>query len=217
MADKLDYKKEYKDLYMPGGKPSVIQVPPIAFVMVDGKGAPESSAYQDAMSLLYSISFTIKMSKMKGPGLPGYFEYVVPPLEGFWGGDTMWDQQNRDSWVWTSLIRLPEFVTPEIFAWAKTQAAAKNPQLDYTLARYEVFEEGLCVQMMHTGPYSTEPASIQQMYTFMDAQNLAPDYSALRRHHEIYLGDPRKTKPEKLRTVLRLPARQKGGAAHATY
>lgn len=213
MAEKLDYKKQYKDLYLPGQKPMVIDVPAIPFVMVDGVGAPEGENYQAALQILYSIAFTIKFSKMKGPGLPGYFEYVMPPLEGFWGKGAQWDTENRATWQWASAIRLPAFVTPKIFGWAVKAAAEKNAGkgLNYHRARFETLREGLCVQMMHVGPYSTEGESIAKLHAYMQTQNLVPHYTATRRHHEIYLGDPRKTAPEKRRTVLRLPTKKKEG------
>ena len=142
----------------------MIDVPAIGFIMVDGKGAPEGDEYKSAMQALYSLSFTIKMSKMSGTQPEGYFEYVVPPLEGLWyGTKRAFEQNKRDEWLWTSMIRQPEFVTEEVFAWAQRQSREKKPEVDVTKARFEVFEEGLCVQMMHIGPYSTEPETIAQI------------------------------------------------------
>lgn len=203
---KMDYKKEYKDLYLPKRKPSVIDVPAIGFIMVDGKGAPEGDEYKSAMQALYSLSFTIKMSKMSGTQPEGYFEYVVPPLEGLWYGTKgAFEQNKRDEWLWTSMIRQPEFVTEEVFAWAQRQSREKKPEVDVTKARFEVFEEGLCVQMMHIGPYSTEPETIAQIHQYIEENGLRDMTGNVRKHHEIYLGDPRRTAPEKLKTVLRLP------------
>lgn len=206
MPDKLDYKKEFKDLYMPKNKPSLIEVPAMSFIAVNGKGGPQQEEYQEAISILYALTFTIKMSKMNGNQPEGYFEYVVPPLEGLWwcenGG---FEFENRDAWRWTSMIRQPEFVTQEIFEWAANECRYKKPELNISRARFEQFTEGLCVQMMHIGPYSDEPKSIEMMKSFMEEGKLINVTGIERKHHEIYLSDPRKTAPEKLRTVLRLP------------
>ncbi|MFV0414215.1 MAG: GyrI-like domain-containing protein [Oscillospiraceae bacterium] len=207
MGEKMDFKKEYSDLYLPGKTPAQIQVPPIAFLTVAGQGAPESAAYQNAVSVLYAVAFTIKMSKMGGSPPHGYFEYVVPPLEGLWDGDVPGPGANRDGWRWTSLLRQPAFVTPALAEWARTQAARKKPQLDFSPLRFETYEEGLCVQAMHTGPYSTEPETLENMRRFCAQNNLAEDLGPGRLHHEIYISDPRRTAPEKLKTVLRHPVR----------
>lgn len=205
MADKLDYKKEYKDLYMPPKTPVKILVPHMNFIMVDGRGDPSSHEYQAALAALYALSFTIKMSKLSGNQPSGYFEYVVPPLEGLWSAEGAFDFNKRDKWRWTSMIRQPEFVTQEVFERAKAEAARKKPDVDFSAARLASFEEGLCVQMMHMGPYSEEPETIEQMHAFIEQQGLINMTGDIRRHHEIYLGDPRKTVPYKLKTVLRLP------------
>lgn len=205
MADKLDYKKEYKDLYMPKG-PMLIDVPAMGFIMVDGKGAPEGDEYHNAMQALYALTFTIKMSKMSGMQPEGYFEYVVPPLEGLWYGEKGdFELGNRDEWLWVSMIRQPEFVTEDVFSWAADECRRKKPEVDITKAHFEIFTEGLCVQAMHRGPYSEEPATIELLHRFMEESGLRNMTGRERKHHEIYLGDPRKCAPEKLRTVLRLP------------
>jgi hypothetical protein len=210
MPGKLDYKKEYQELYLPKGKPAFIQVPTINFIMVDGRGDPNGEEYHNAVGLLYALSFTIKMSKMGGNQPDGYFDYVVPPLEGLWDcGCVGYDGEHRENWVWTSMIRQPDFVTKEVFAWACEQAAKKKPELDVAKARLETYDEGACVQMMHIGPFSTEPASIEQIDRFIKAHDLIDDCGAERRHHEIYLSDPRKCAPERMKTVLRHPIRQK--------
>ncbi|RCX17218.1 hypothetical protein DFR58_108112 [Anaerobacterium chartisolvens] len=210
MSDKLDYKKEFKDLYMPKNKPSLIDVPPMNFILINGKGSPQQEEYQNAISILYALSFTIKMSKMSGNQPQGYFEYVVPPLEGLWwcenGG---FDFEKRDIWRWTSMMRQPEFVTMEVFKWAFDECKKKKPELDISRARFEQFTEDLCVQMMHTGPYSDEPKSIEMMGKFVEESNLVDVTGIDRKHHEIYLSDPRKTAPEKLRTVLRHPVEKR--------
>ncbi|WP_066645472.1 GyrI-like domain-containing protein [Christensenella timonensis] len=208
--EKLDYKKEYKDLYLPKAKPMLIEVPAMNFIMVDGKGAPEGEEYPQAMQALYSLSFTIKMSKMGGKQPDGYFEYVVPPLEGLWYGDKgSFEQNDRDAWLWTSMIRQPEFVTQEVFDWAVAQCRAKKPDTDVSKARFETFTEGLCVQMMHIGPYAKEPVTIEAMHRFMDDSGLDNMTGNVRKHHEIYLSDPRRVAPERLKTVLRLPVAKK--------
>lgn len=208
MAEKLDYKKEYKDLYSPKDKPSFIKVPPIAFFLVDGHGDPNGADYQNAVGVLYALTFTVKMSKMSGRQPEGYFEYVVPPLEGLWDcNDGAFDLHRRDAWCWTSMIRQPEFVTPEVFAWALQEAAAKKPALDFSGARFETFDEGPCVQMLHTGPFSTEHETVGKIEQFIAAHHWRDDCGGGRRHHEIYLSDPRKCAPEKMKTVLRHPVR----------
>lgn len=204
--EKLDYKKEYKDLYLPPKKPVVIQVPKIKYFMVDGQGAPEGASYQEAISLLYSMAFTIKMSKMSGSQPEGYFDYVVPPLEGLWNCSEKGYDPDRNRWEWTSLLRQPEFVTEEVFRQAAGQAAKKKPELDYARVRLETYDEGLCVQMLHIGPYSREQETIDTLVAFLENEGFLYDHG--RRHHEIYLSDPRRCAPDKLRTVLRLPVKK---------
>ncbi len=209
MADKaFDYKKEYKDLYMPGDKPVLIDIPNMNFIMVDGSGDPNNSpAFQQATELLYGLSFTIKMSKMKGNQPEGYFEYVVPPLEGLWwldGGGFSFEK--RDNWKWTLMIRQPEFVDDDVFKWAAHgELARKKPGLPLEKARFEAFSEGLCVQMMHIGPYSTEPETMNKINAFIRQEGLTDTLENAGKHHEIYLSDPRKSKPENMKTVLRHP------------
>lgn len=218
--EKRDYKKEFKELYQPKGKPAVIDVPPMTFLMVDGQGDPneENGAYRQAVGLLYALTFTIKMSKMGGRAPEGYFDYVVPPLEGLWQceGGGMVDYQHKELFCFTSMIRQPEFVTPAVFQWACEECAKKKPELAarIPMVRRETFTEGLCVQMMHHGPYDDEPASIAQMETFILENGLknaigdTNESGQVRRHHEIYLSDPRKAAPEKWRTVLRCPVKR---------
>lgn len=206
MPDKFDYKKEFKDLYMPKTKPVLIDVPAMNFIMMDGKGDPNGAEYQNVVSTLYALTFTIKMSKMSGKQPEGYFEYVVPPLEGLWWceGDRFYFDR-RDTWLWISMIRQPEFVTQEVFNWAVDECRRKKPDLDISQVRFESFTEGLCVQMMHIGPYADEPNSVELMHKYMAENNLRDVTGLERKHHEIYLSDPRKTAPEKLKTVLRHP------------
>ena len=211
--DKLDYKKEYKDLYQPKTKPSIIDVPEMIFIAVDGKGDPNTcDEYKQAMEILYGLSFTIKMSKMNGTQPEGYFEYVVPPLEGLWYmDDVTFDGINitdKNKFKWTSMIRQPEFVTEGVFETAKKALKKKKPDLDLTKARLIKMTEGLCVQIMHKGAYDDEPASIEKMKSFIVENGYTEDFSEDRMHHEIYLSDPRRCAPEKLKTVIRHPIKK---------
>lgn len=212
--EKFDYKKQYKNLYLPKSKPTLIEVPTMNFIMVDGKGNPNQAGgeYQSAVELLYGLAYTIKMSKMKGHEPSGYFEYVVPPLEGLWWlNDNDINFTEKDKFCWTSMLRQPEFVNKEVFQWACDELKIKKPKIDISKAYLETFTEGLCVQIMHLGAYDEEPKSIAEIDAFIKEQHLKSAISSLnpngkiRRHHEIYLSDPRKTKPEKMKTVLRHP------------
>ena len=205
--EKLDYKKEYKDLYQPARVPVLIDIPAMNFIMIDGQGAPDGEAYQKAMQALYALSFTIKMSKMGGAQPEGYFEYVVPPLEGLWWchGGRLDINLPRQEWLWTSMIRQPEFVTNSVFEWACAECRKKKPEIDISGARFVPFQEGLCVQTMHIGPYAEERKTLEGMEAFLSSESLRDCSGKDRKHHEIYLSDPRKTKPERLKTVLRLP------------
>lgn len=204
----LDYKKEYKEFYLPPQKPQILTVPPMNFVAVQGKGDPNdpTGEYKAALELLYGIAFTIKMSYKGSHKIDGYFEYVVPPLEGLWhqpGAEGV-DFSNKETFIWTSMIRLPEFVTHAEFDWAVQEATVKKKK-DFSKVEFFTYDEGLCVQCMHIGPYDTEPETLRQLDAFVAEQGYCPDFSDTRFHHEIYLGDPRRTAPEKLKTVLRHP------------
>jgi len=211
---KMDYKKVYKDLYMPKTKPAVIEVPEMTFIMVDGKGNPNTSQeYKEAMEVLYGLSWSIKMSKMSGMKPEGYFEYVMPPLEGLW-----WTQgepfdgihvKDKDKFLWTAMIRQPEFVTQEVFEQAKETFAKKKPNVDTSKARLVFWAEGLCMQVMHLGSYDDEPVTIQKLEAFVSESGYVCDISDDRQHHEIYLNNPDKTAPEHLKTVIRHPIRKK--------
>lgn len=210
--EKLDYKKEYKDLYQPKNKPSIIDVPEMVFIAVDGQGDPNTSPeYKSAMEILYGLSFTVKMSKMDGSQPEGYFDYVVPPLEGLWSAEgTDFDGLNvtdKNKFKWVSMIRQPEFVTPEVFERAREKLAKKKPALDLGRARFMRFTEGLCVQIMHIGTYDSEPESILQLKKYISENCYTEDISNIRMHHEIYLSDPRRCAPEKLKTVIRHPVK----------
>ena len=208
----IDFKKTQKEFYEPKTAPSVIDVPEMTFIMVDGCGNPNTSAeYKNALEILYGLSYGIKMSKMSGSQPAGYYEYVVPPLEGLWwykDGGVISDLSGKDSFCWTSMIRQPDFVTIETFESAKPSFAKKKPDLHLSLARLEKLTEGLCVQIMHIGPYDDEPTTISILEKFIEQSGYVTDFTATRRHHEIYLGDPRKTAPEKLKTVIRYPIRR---------
>lgn len=200
---KVDYKKDYKELYIPGSMPSMIDVPAMNFIMIDGKGDPNAEEYQNAVSALYSLSYTIKM---KGKERPGYYDYAVFPLEGlWWTGDGAFDFDRRGNWLWTAMIRQPEFVTADVFSWVVELTRKKKPELNFSKARFEPFAEGLCVQTMHTGPYSEELATIEKINIFVKANGLVNETGTGRKHREIYLSDPNKTASEKMRTVIRLP------------
>lgn len=206
----FDYKKEYREFYLPPAKPGIVQVPAMNFVAVRGQGDPneEGGAYQGAMGLLYGIAFTIKMSPKAGHAMDGYFEYVVPPLEGFWwqGGVMGVDYTRKQDFQWISCIRLPEFATRGEFDWAVAEATRKK-KMDFSAVEFLTIEEGLCVQCMHIGPYDDEPATVDAMHAFIAEQGYGLDFSDERRHHEIYLSDARRTAPEKLKTVIRHPVR----------
>jgi hypothetical protein len=216
MGEKVfDFKKEYKDLYMPKDKPVLIEVPSMNFVMVDGSGDPnDNPGFHQAIELLYGLTYTIKMSKMKGNQPEGYFEYVVPPLEGLWwideGGFSF---EVRDNWKWTLMIRQPEFVNKEVIKWACGEFVKKKPELSTEKVRFEALEEGLCVQIMHIGPYSTEPETMRKIDAFVFKEGLRDRLGNGGKHHEIYISDPRKSKPESMKTVLRHPVTRQGGGS----
>ena len=207
----FDFKKEYKEFYMPKNKPGIVTVPCMNYIAVRGKGNPnqEDGEYKQSIGLLYGIAFTIKMSKMGDHRMEGYFDYVVPPLEGFWWqeGAQGIDYAHKEDFQWISCIRLPDFVTADEFAWAVEEATRKK-KADFTKVEYLPVSEGLCVQCLHTGPYDTEPATVQRMHEFMESEGYVLDISDTRKHHEIYLSDVRKVSPEKLKTVIRHPVRK---------
>lgn len=209
----FDYKKEYREFYLPPKKPSVVQVPPMRFVAVRGQGDPneEGGEYQQALNLLYALAYTVKMSKMGAHRMEGYFDYIVPPLEGLWwqeGADAV-DLTRKEALSWVSMIRLPEFVTEAEFRWAQAEAARKKGG-DFSAAAFFEYAEGACVQCMHIGSYDEEPDTLAAMKAFAQENGWQLDLSEARRHHEIHLSDPRRCAPEKLKTVLRLPVKRAG-------
>lgn len=212
MAQPFDVKKELKELYVPPTRPTIVDVPEMTFLMVDGAGNPndEAGEYARAVQALYSLTYTVKMSPRSGQALDGFFEFAVPPLEGLWEfPPEQFDGVHvpKDALTWTSMIRVPEFVTIDVLDWARAEVAEKRPDVDTSGARVGTWTEGLCVQVMHVGPYDTEPESVDRMHAWAAEQGYAVDFSHERRHHEIYLGDPRRSAPERLRTVVRHPIR----------
>ena len=204
----FDFKKEYKEFYMPPKKPALVMAPKMNYIAVRGQGDPnpEESEYKQAIGLLYGIAFTIKMSKMGSHKIDGYFDYVVPPLEGFWWQEGVIgvDYSRKDDFNWISVIRLPDFVTREDFEWA-VEEATKKKKTDFSKVEFFTYDEGLCVQCMHIGPYDDEPATVELMHNFMEEQGYELDITDERMHHEIYLSDARKVAQEKLKTVIRHP------------
>lgn len=211
----FDFKKEYKEFYLPKNRPEIVTVPAMNYVAVRGCGDPnqENGAYQQAIGVLYAVAYTLKMSRKTDRRIAGFFEYVVPPLEGFWqqaGGDTI-DLSRKGDLQWISAIRLPDFVTEEDLAWAK-ETASKKKKLDCSGAEFLTVDEGLCVQMMHLGPFDTEGESVARMEAFAREAGYETDFASGRLHHEIYLSDARKVPAEKWKTVIRHPLRRVKGA-----
>ena len=208
----FDFKKEYKEFYMPKNKPGIVSVPGMNYIAVRGHGDPnvEGGEYKQAIELLYGIAYTIKMSKKGDHQIEGYFDYVVPPLEGFWWQEGVEgvDYAHKENFHWISVIRLPDFVTREDFDWA-VKEAEKKKKTDFSKVEFLTYDEGLCVQCMHIGPYDDEPATVELMHAFMEEQGYVLDINDRRLHHEIYLSDARKVAPEKLKTVIRHPIRKK--------
>ena len=207
----FDFKKEYKEFYLPPQKPGIIEVPPMNYIAVRGSGDPntEGGAYQQAISVLYAVAYTLKMSYKGDYRIEGFFEYVVPPLEGFWWQDGVdgVDYADKAAFNWISVIRLPDFIRPADVEWAKAEAARKK-KLDCSSCDFLTVDEGLCVQMLHLGPFDDEPASVAQMDAYLAAHGYANDLSPTRLHHEIYLSDARKTDPAKYKTVIRHPIKK---------
>lgn len=207
----FDYKKEYKEFYMPKNKPSIVDVPKMNFIAIRGTGNPndENGDYQNTLSLLYGIAYTIKMSYKGTHKIDGFFEYVVPPLEGFWWQDGVdgVDYAHKEKFNFISLIRLPDFVKKEDFDWAVEEATKKKKQ-DFSRVEFFTYDEGLCVQCMHVGSYDDEPKTVDLMNKYMEENGYILDITENRFHHEIYLSDPRKCDVRKLKTVIRHPVKK---------
>ena len=208
----FDFKKEYREFYLPKARPEIVTVPPANYVAVRGEGDPnvEGGAYQQAIGVLYAVAYTLKMSYKSDHRIDSFYEYVVPPLEGFWQQDGVQgvDYTNKAAFRWTSVIRMPEFITRDDFAWA-VETASQKKKLDCSRAEFLTVDEGLCVQIMHLGSFDEEPASVAMMDAYLAENGYENDFGGGRLHHEIYLSDARKVPPEKWKTVIRHPIRKK--------
>lgn len=207
----FDFKKEYKEFYMPKNRPEIVNVPKANYIAVRGNGDPneEGGAYKQSIAVLYSVAYTLKMSYMTDYRIEGFFDYVVPPLEGFWWQDNVdgFDYNDKSSFNWISVIRLPDFITKKDFDWA-VETATRKKKLDCSSAEFITIEEGLCVQIMHIGPFDNEPVTIALMDAYLDENGYVNDFCETRLHHEIYMSDVRRVAPEKWKTVIRHPIRK---------
>lgn len=207
----FDFKKEYKEFYMPKNKPEIVNVPKANYIAIRGKGDPneEGGEYKAAIAILYTIAYTLKMSYKTDYRIKGFYDYVVPPLEGFWWQDGVdgVNYNDKTSFCWISVIRLPDFVTKDDFEWA-VKTAENKKKLDCSKAEFMTIDEGLCVQIMHVGSFDNEPETVGLMNRYIEENGYENDFSASRIHHEIYLSDARKVMPEKWKTVIRLPIRK---------
>ena len=207
----FDFKKEYKEFYMPKNRPEIVTIPRANYIAVRGTGNPneEGGCYQQAISVLYAVAYTLKMSYKTSYKIEGFFEYVVPPLEGFWRQDDVdgADYSDKSTFNWISVIRLPDFVTEADFMWA-IETATKKKKLDCSPAEFITIDEGLCVQIMHTGPFDDEPATVSLMDAYLEENGYVNDFNESRLHHEIYMSDARKVSPEKWKTVIRHPIKK---------
>ncbi len=207
----FDFKKEFKEFYLPKDKPSIVKIPKMNYLAVRGKGNPndENGEYKKAIELIYAVAYTLKMSYKSDYKIEGFFEYVVPPLEGFWWQDGIkgYDSTRKDDFSWISLIRLPDFIKKENFDWSIKTATTKK-KMDFSKMEYFTYDEGLCVQCMHIGSYDNEPQTTEKMEKYAKEQGFTIDISDTRHHHEIYLSDPRKTDVAKLKTVIRHPVKE---------
>ena len=208
----FDFKKEYKEFYMPKNKPQIVDVPDANYIAVRGTGDPneEDGAYKKAIGILYAVAYTLKMSYKTDYRIEGFYEYVVPPLEGFWWQENVEgvDYSNKAAFQWISVIRLPDFASKKDFEWAVGTASQKK-KMDCSPAEFLTIEEGLCVQIMHFGAYDDEPETVAVMDRFLEENGYENDFSDERRHHEIYMSDARRTAPEKWKTVIRHPIKRK--------
>ena len=208
----FDFKKEYKEFYRPKNVPEVVKAPKANYIAVRGKGDPneEGGKYQSAIGVLYAVAYTLKMSYKTDYRIEGFYDYVVPPLEGFWWQENVdgVNYSDKSTFCWISVIRLPDFITKKDFEWA-VETAEKKKKLDCSKAEFLTIDEGLCVQIMHTGPFDSEPETVELMDRFLAENGYENDFSDTRLHHEIYLSDARKTTPEKWKTVIRHPIKKK--------
>lgn len=208
----FDFKKECKEFYMAKNKPEIVMVPKMNYIAVRGRGNPneEGGAYQQAISILYAVAYTLKMSYKTDHRIEGFYDYVVPPLEGFWWQDGVdgVDYSHKETFNWISVIRIPDFISEEDFKWA-VETASEKKKMDCSKAEYLTLEEGLCVQIMHIGPFDDEPKTVMLMDAYLQENGFVNDFSSERMHHEIYLSDARRVPPEKLKTVIRHPIKKK--------
>ena len=207
----FDFKKEYKEFYLPKNKPQIVNVPKANYIAIRGQGNPneEGGAYKQAIGILYAVAYTLKMSYKTDYKIDGFYEYVVPLLEGFWWQDGICgvDYSKKDEFNWISIIRLPDFITRENFDWA-VKTASEKKKVDCSKAEFLTIEEGLCVQIMHIGSFDDEPVSLEKMDKYIEENGYEKDFSDTRLHHEIYLSDPRKSSPDKQKTVIRHPVKK---------
>ena len=210
----FDFKKEYKELYLPKNKPQIVNVPKANYIAIRGQGNPneEGGAYKQAIGILYAVAYTLKMSYKTDYKIAGFYEYVVPPLEGFWWQDGICgvDYSKKATFNWISVIRLPDFITKKDFDWA-VKTASEKKKIDCSKAEFLTIEEGLCVQIMHIGSFDDEPATVTLMDKYLAENGYEKDFSDARLHHEIYLSDPRKSTPDKQKTVIRHPVKKRNG------
>ena len=208
----FDFKKEFKEYYRPKNKPEIINVPSFNFIAIRGKGNPneENGSYRQAIQVLYAVAYTLKMSYKTDYQIKGFYQFVVPPLEGFWWQENVEnvDYLHKENFNWISVIRLPDFITKKDFDWA-VDTATKKKKLDCSSAEFLTIEEGLCVQIMHIGSFDNEPATVAVMDKFLNENGYINDISDTRLHHEIYMSDARKVAPEKWKTVIRHPIRKR--------
>ena len=207
----FDFKKEYKEFYLPKNKPQIVNVPKANYIAIRGQGNPneEGGAYKQAIGILYAVAYTLKMSYKTDYKIAGFYEYVVPPLEGFWWQDGICgvDYSKKATFNWISVIRLPDFITKKDFDWA-VKTASEKKKIDCSKAEFLTIEEGLCVQIMHIGSFDDEPATVTLMDKYLEENGYEKDFSDTRLHHEIYLSDPRKTTPDRQKTVIRHPIKK---------
>ena len=207
----FDFKKEYKEFYLPKNSPQIVNVPKANYIAIRGQGNPneEGGAYKQAIGILYAVAYTLKMSYKTDYKIAGFYEYVVPPLEGFWWQDGICgvDYSKKATFNWISVIRLPDFITKKDFDWA-VKTASEKKKIDCSKAEFLTIEEGLCVQIMHFGSFDDEPATVTLMDKYLEENGYEKDFSDTRLHHEIYLSDPRKTTPDRQKTVIRHPIKK---------
>ncbi len=206
-----DFKKEQKEIYQPKAKPSIVTIPKMNYLAIRGKGNPnqEGGEYQQAIQTLFPVAYALRMSYKTDYKIEGFFEYVVPPLEGFWWIDNLegMDYNRKDDLEWITVLRLPEFITEKDFQWAINQVSTKKG-IDCSKVEFFSYDEGLCVQMMHLGHFDNETETVELMQAFIKEEGYVEDFGGGRMHHEVYISDIRKSAPEKWKTVVRHPIKK---------